>query len=104
MANEDFTSNKATKKARKVATPKARTHRKSRINPKVIANIIHLSIERRKESARNQWSDALKIYLATLNDNDFNIAQHVVRFIAQKPCAIDTSYLCEVIPFPAIKK
>ena len=96
MANEDFTSNKTSKKVR--------TRRKSRINPKVIANIIPLSTERRREDAQHQWSEALKAYIGTLNHNDFNIAQHVMKFITQKQIRIDTSRSCEVIPFQAMKK
>lgn len=105
MADEDFTSNKATKKARKVTpTPKARTRHKSRINPKVVANIVHLSYERRKQAAREKWHLALKVYLSSLDKHEFDIAENVVTFITQRPFLVDKSYSCEVIPFQAIKK
>jgi hypothetical protein len=83
--------------------PRTRRTRKTKtikVVPEVLANIVHLSTERRKEAAQAKWSEALKIYLGTLNHNDFNIAEHVIKFVCQKPLAIDISHLCEVIPFP----
>lgn len=82
------------------ATSKARSRSKSlRINPKVVANIVHLSKERRKEAATEKWHTALKVYIRSLNKHEFDIAKHVLMFISQKPCIVDSSYSCTVIPF-----
>jgi len=48
------TSTRRTRKAKSVA------------HPKVVANIIHLSAERKKESALEEWSCALKVYRNTM--------------------------------------
>ncbi len=105
MAIEDFTSNRTTQKVCKAAkaTRKAQSRNKSRINPKVVANIIHLSEERKKENARLKWGNALKVYLATLDGNKFSIAEHVMMFISQRPRLSDPTYSCEIITFPSVK-
>lgn len=90
MANADSTP----------AVSKARSRRKSpRTNPKVVANIIHLSYERRKEAAREKWDAALITYVCSLNKHEFDIAKHVMMFVSQKPCLVDLKYSCEVISF-----
>ena len=83
------------------ATSKARSRSKSlSINHKVIANIVHLSYERRETAAKEKWHAALKVYIRSLNNSEFDIAKHVLMFISQKPCLVDPEYSCEVIPFP----
>lgn len=79
------------------ATP---MRRKSRINPKVIANIIHISPERRKEAVRDKWNLALKYYLSSLDGYEYDIAKHVLMFVMQRPAIVDKSYSCEVICLP----
>lgn len=86
------------------ATPKARRRKTVKVIPNVVANITPLSYERRREDAQAKWSEAFKLHLGTLNHNDFNIAQHVINLVSQKPLKIDTSYSCEVIPFPVQNK
>jgi hypothetical protein len=98
IADGQLPSKEQSKMSAKIVRAPAR--RKSRINPKVVAHIVPLSAKRRKKAALDQWSKALKIYLGTLNRNDFNIAQHVIKFIAQKPFSVDTSRSCVVIRFP----
>lgn len=91
-------------KSKAASAPKPRARRKqTRINPKVIANIIHLSDERKKEHAREKWNDALRAYISSLKDEEFDIAKHVLMFVCQRPSIIDSSYSCEVIPFPLLK-
>lgn len=99
MAIDDSTP--ATGNIRSKVTVKPRARRKSPcINPKVMANIVHLSDERKKEHAREKWDIALKAYIFSLDGHEFDIAKHVLMFIKQKPRIIDSSYSCEVIPFP----
>jgi hypothetical protein len=99
MAINDSTP--ATSSVRSKVTVKPRARRKSScINPKVIANIVHLSDERKKENAREKWGVALNEYLRSLGHHEFDIAKHVIMFISQKPSLIDSSYSCKVIPFP----
>ena len=86
----------------KVTSPRRKT---VKVIPNVVAHIVPMSFERRREDAYANWSEALKIYIGTLNQNDFNIAQHVIRFVSQKPLkAVDTSHSCKVIPFPVITR
>ncbi len=82
------------------STRRTRKTKSVSVTPNVVANIIQIPLERRQEVARNKWSQALKIYISMLNENDFDIAQHVIRFIAQKPRIVDPYYSCLVIPFP----
>jgi hypothetical protein len=90
-----------TKSTSTSATLKTRLRSKSlSISPKVIANIVHLSYERREASAKEKWHTALKVYIRSLNSREFDIAKHVLMFISQKPCLVDPEYSCEVIPFP----
>ena len=99
MADDNSTPAARSKKSKVTVKPRAR--RKSPcINPKVIANIIHLSDERKKENAREKWGVALNEYLRSLGGHEFDIAKHVIMFISQKPSLIDSSYSCKVIPFP----
>lgn len=51
---------------------RAPARRKSVSNPKVVANIIHLSVERRKESALEKWGRALQVYLSSLGSVDIS--------------------------------
>ena len=106
MANEDFTSNKATQKVRKLTpTPKARSRSKSRINPKVIANIVFINPETRKQQAHTDWLAAFRRYVDTLSNDEQSLVKKCLAFTIAKP--INREYLqdrCPVIPFPAMKK
>ncbi len=83
------------------ATSKTRSRSKSlSINPKVIANIVHLSYERREAFAKEKWHTALKVYMRSLNSREFDIAAHVLMFVSQKPCLVDPEYSCDVTLFP----
>lgn len=81
------------------ATPKARSRRKSRINPKLITNIVHFPAERRKEAIQAKWETSLKVYISSLRGWEFDIAKHILMFIKQSPALVDKSYSCTVIQF-----
>ena len=81
------------------ATPKARSRRKSRINTKLITNIVHFPAERRKEAAQAKWDTSLKVYLSSLSGWELDVAKHILMFIKQSPSLVDRTYSCKVIPF-----
>ncbi|MBL8499645.1 MAG: hypothetical protein LZF63_06780 [Nitrosomonas sp.] len=109
MANKDSTSNKTTKEACKVApaTPKARTRRKTKSapNPKVVANIVFINPETRKQQAYKDWQKTLREYVHTLSNDEVTLVRKCMTFICAEPDKRD--YLhgkCPVIPFSAIRK
>lgn len=85
----------ARRKTESVTKPQA-----VQLTPNVVASIIPLSDERRIKAAQAIWSDALKVYLGTLSDDDFNIANHIIKFVTQKPLSLKHLKSCEVLLFP----
>lgn len=81
----------------------ASTRRKSKPNPKVVANVVYITPELRKEFAAYEWRTAVKEYVLSLSNHERNICKKLMLFVGEKPddrVALDP---CAVIPFPSIK-
>lgn len=98
MAKKDFTAQEGN------TTPKPRARRKSAINPKVVANIVHMTPERRKAFARHEWLEATKTFILTLSDHEKNICSKVLLFAQNNPKNGEPLYDCKVIAFPIQSK
>ena len=112
MADENFTSNKATKETRKIApsTPKARSRRKTNQLSKPLA-IYPLS---RYEIEHRTYAQALRElheFIASLTESEKRVIGHVKPFgdpangLKEIRRLLGESIAkCKVIPSPAIKK
>lgn len=93
----------STKSTSTFATPKARSRRKSpRINHKVLASIVFINPELRKQQALKDWGAALIAYINTLSNDEQTIVRKCMTFICAEPSKRDYLHgLCPVIQFPA---
>lgn len=98
MAKKDFTVQAGN------TTPKPKTRRKSETNRKVVANILHITPERRKAFADHEWREATKVFILSLTDNELNICRKAMQFALSKPENKGTPYDCKVIAFPIHNK
>ena len=102
MADKDSTSNRTTPKVCKAAkaTRKAHLRNKSRINPKVIANIVFIPPETRKIRALSDWDTAFRSYVNTLSNDEQTIVKKCLLFTCAKPENREHLHgKCPVIPF-----
>lgn len=90
------------------ATPKARTRRKPKsvkVITNVVASIVFINPEIRKQQANADWSTALRRYVDTLSNDEVTLVKKVLAFTLAKPK--NREYLhgpCPVIPFPIQNK
>ncbi len=109
MANKDFTSNKATKEARKVApTPKARTRRKPKAQHQTIYSLSRYELEHRTHVRALR---ELNGFVESLTESEKRVIGHVTPYgdpangLKEIRRLLGESIAkCKVIPFPAIKK
>lgn len=107
MADKDSTSNRTTQKICKAAkaTRKACLRSKSRINPKVIANIVFIAPELRKQQSYRDWNIALRAYFETLSNDEQTLVKKCMAFVCAKPEYREHLHgCCPVIPFPIVSK
>ncbi len=108
MADEDFTSNNVTKKARKAAAaaPKAHTRQKNNsaikkstssfIYPK---NVLPIEAKRIEKYDLIKWQQEYANFLAPLNEHEFELVQTSFNIIFKRPRK-KYPEPAPVIPFP----
>jgi hypothetical protein len=98
MADKDFTAQEGN------TTPKPRTRRKSAMNLKVVANIVHITPERRKAFADHEWHEATKVFILSLSDHEKDICRKAMLLVQNVPVRRERLYDCKVITFPIQNK